>query len=387
MFKVLSHAEQLIVLKDEKEVSPFEKMLPFCSSAERLFVYQNVEKVIEMITLQNVVKEYTSRNNKVLAVDHVDLEIEQGEIFGVVGYSGAGKSTLIRMFNGLELPSAGTVEVDNLLISQIRGSKLRKARQQIGMIFQHFNLLWSRTVAENIAFPLEIAGVRGEKRRFRVNELIRLVGLEGKENAYPAELSGGQKQRVGIARALANNPKVLLCDEATSALDPQTTDEVLELLLDINKRLNLTIIVITHEMHVIRKICNRVAVMENGKVVELGDVLDVFRHPQEKVTQRFVRQVTDSDETEELIHLLLDNYAEGKIVKLLFMSENATQPVISQVAKENDVMLNVLHGNLTQTQNGAYGTLYVQVLGTEDAINASLTQLRQLKVETEVLER
>lgn len=387
MFKVLSHAEQLFVLKDEKEVSPFEKMLPFCSSAERFFVYQNVEKVIEMITLQNVVKEYTSRNNKVLAVDHVDLEIEQGEIFGVVGYSGAGKSTLIRMFNGLELPSAGTVEVDNLLISQIRGSKLRKARQQIGMIFQHFNLLWSRTVAENIAFPLEIAGVRGEKRRFRVNELIRLVGLEGKENAYPAELSGGQKQRVGIARALANNPKVLLCDEATSALDPQTTDEVLELLLDINKRLHLTIIVITHEMHVIRKICNRVAVMENGKVVELGDVLDVFRHPQEKVTQRFVRQVTDSDETEELIHLLLDNYAEGKIVKLLFMSENATQPVISQVAKENDVMLNVLHGNLTQTQNGAYGTLYVQVLGTEDAINASLTQLRQLKVETEVLER
>lgn len=387
MFKVLSHAEQRFVLKDEKEVSPFEKMLPFCSLAERLFVYQNVEKVIEMITLQNVVKEYTSRNNKVLAVDHVDLEIEQGEIFGVVGYSGAGKSTLIRMFNGLELPTEGSVEVDNLLISQIRGGKLRKARQQIGMIFQHFNLLWSRTVAENIAFPLEIAGVRGEKRRFRVNELIRLVGLEGKENAYPAELSGGQKQRVGIARALANNPKVLLCDEATSALDPQTTDEVLELLLDINKRLNLTIIVITHEMHVIRKICNRVAVMENGKVAELGDVLDVFRRPKEKVTQRFVRQVTDSDETEELIHLLLDNYTEGKIVKLLFMSENATQPVISQVAKENDVMLNVLHGNLTQTQNGAYGTLYVQVLGTEEAIDASLTQLRQLKVETEVLER
>lgn len=387
MFKVLSHAEQLIVLKDEKEVSPFEKMLPFCSSAERLFCISECRKGDRDDYVTKRCKRIHVQKQQSLAVDHVDLEIEQGEIFGVVGYSGAGKSTLIRMFNGLELPSAGTVEVDNLLISQIRGSKLRKARQQIGMIFQHFNLLWSRTVAENIAFPLEIAGVRGEKRRFRVNELIRLVGLEGKENAYPAELSGGQKQRVGIARALANNPKVLLCDEATSALDPQTTDEVLELLLDINKRLNLTIIVITHEMHVIRKICNRVAVMENGKVVELGDVLDVFRHPQEKVTQRFVRQVTDSDETEELIHLLLDNYAEGKIVKLLFMSENATQPVISQVAKENDVMLNVLHGNLTQTQNGAYGTLYVQVLGTEDAINASLTQLRQLKVETEVLER
>ncbi|EMG26881.1 D-methionine ABC transporter ATP-binding protein [Listeria fleischmannii 1991] len=339
-----------------------------------------------MITLQNVVKDYTTRKNKVRAVDDVSLEIAEGEIFGVIGYSGAGKSSLIRLFNGLELPTTGQVDVNGKMVSQIRGRELRKARQKIGMIFQHFNLLWSRTVYDNIAFPLEIAGVRGQKRKERVNELIRLVGLEGKENSYPSELSGGQKQRVGIARALANNPTVLLCDEATSALDPQTTDEVLELLLDINKRLNLTIIVITHEMHVIRKICNRVAVMEAGKVVEIGDVLEVFKHPKQPVTKRFIEQVTESDETEELIHLLLENYSEGKLVKLLFMSENATRPVISEVAKEHDVSLNVLHGSLTQTQNGAYGTLYVQIEGSETEITQTIQHLRDLKIETEVIE-
>lgn len=339
-----------------------------------------------MITLQNVVKDYLARKNRVRAVDDVSLEIADGEIFGVVGYSGAGKSSLIRMFNGLELPTAGDVIVDNKKISQIRGRELRKARQKIGMIFQHFNLLWSRTVFENIAFPLEIAGVKRAERKERVQELIQLVGLSGKENAYPSELSGGQKQRVGIARALANDPDVLLCDEATSALDPQTTDEVLDLLLDINKRLHLTIIVITHEMHVIRKICNRVAVMEAGKVVELGDVLEVFKHPKQNVTKRFIEQVTESDETEEIIHLLLTNYSEGRLVKLLFMSENATQPVISQVAQAHDVALNVLHGSLTQTQNGAYGTLYVQIQGADEEIEKTIESLRAAKVETEVIE-
>lgn len=341
-----------------------------------------------MITLKQVVKDYKTRSTSIRAVDHVDLQIEQGEIFGVVGYSGAGKSSLIRMFNGLELPTSGTVQVGNQLISKVRGRKLRKARQKIGMIFQHFNLLWSRTVFENIAFPLEIANVDKQKRKKRVNELIRLVGLTGKEQAYPSELSGGQKQRVGIARALANDPNVLLCDEATSALDPQTTDEVLDLLLDINEKLNLTIVVITHEMHVIRKICNRVAVMEAGKVVELGNVLDVFQHPKKQVTKRFVRQVTDSDETEELIQLLLDNYGEqGKIVKLLFVNQNATQPIISEVVKAQDVSLNVLHGSLTQTQNGAYGTLYVQLTGDEARISASIEQFHQLQVETEVINK
>ncbi len=232
-----------------------------------------------MISIKDVEKVFPSKQGPLIAVDDVNLEIQEGEIFGVIGYSGAGKSTLIRMLNGLELPTEGSVTVAKRVISKITGSELRKARQEISMIFQHFNLLWSRTVSENIAFPLEIAGVKGADRHKRVNELIKLVGLEGRENAYPSQLSGGQKQRVGIARALANNPKVLLCDEATSALDPQTTDSILDLLVDINKRLGLTIVLITHEMHVIRKICHRVAVMENGRIVELGKVLDVFKKP------------------------------------------------------------------------------------------------------------
>ena len=258
-----------------------------------------------MINLQNVSKIYRSKHGDVNAVQDVTLTIKKGEIFGIIGYSGAGKSSLIRLLNGLEQPTSGTVEVAGRKISEIKGKKLRKARQEISMIFQHFNLLWSRTVRDNIAFPLEIAGVSKAKRLERVAELIKLVGLEGKENAYPSQLSGGQKQRVGIARALANNPKVLLCDEATSALDPQTTDSILGLLSDINERLGLTIVLITHEMHVIRKICHRVAVMENGKVVEEGDVLNVFIKPKEEMTKRFVQQVTEPVEAKEsLKHFL-----------------------------------------------------------------------------------
>ena len=218
-----------------------------------------------MIELQNITKVYKTKNGELTAVDNVNLSIKQGEIFGIIGYSGAGKSTMIRLLNGLEKPTSGSVMVNGNEISKATGSKLREARQKISMIFQHFNLLWSRTVEENIAFPLEIAGVPKAERAKRVEELIDLVGLSGRGKAYPSQLSGGQKQRVGIARALANNPEVLLCDEATSALDPETTDSILELLLAINKRIGLTIVLITHEMHVIRKICHRVAVMEAGK--------------------------------------------------------------------------------------------------------------------------
>ena len=199
-----------------------------------------------MISLQGVKKVFKTKNGLVTAVDNIDLSINQGEIFGVIGYSGAGKSTLIRMLNGLETPTDGVVDVAGRNLAKVRGKELREARQEISMIFQHFNLLWSRTVKENIAFPLEIAGVSKSERNKRVEELIKLVGLEGRGDSYPSQLSGGQKQRVGIARALANNPKVLLCDEATSALDPQTTDSILDLLVDINKRLSLTIFLITH---------------------------------------------------------------------------------------------------------------------------------------------
>ena len=279
-----------------------------------------------MISIKNVKKIFSTKQGNVTAVSDVDLEINEGEIFGVIGYSGAGKSTLIRMLNGLEIPTGGTVTVADKQISHIKGADLRNARQEISMIFQHFNLLWSRTVRENIAFPLEIAGIPKRKRQQRVDELIRLVGLEGREDSYPSQLSGGQKQRVGIARALANKPKVLLCDEATSALDPETTDSILDLLVDINKNLGLTIVLITHEMHVIRKICHRVAVMEDGKVVEQGSVLEVFKDPQQPITKRFVQQVTEPEETRETIQHLLKEIKSGKVIQLSFIGEGTEQP-------------------------------------------------------------
>lgn len=223
-----------------------------------------------MISLNNVLKKFSTKQGTIVAVEEVNLDIKKGEIFGIIGYSGAGKSTLIRLLNGLEKPTSGQIIVNNQDITKINEVKLRQVRQKVSMIFQHFNLLWSRTVAENIAFPLEIAGVPKEQRNTRVNELIELVGLEGRGHYYPSQLSGGQKQRVGIARALANRPEVLLCDEATSALDPETTDSILDLLVSINEKLGLTIVLITHEMQVIQKICGRVAVMEKGHVVELS---------------------------------------------------------------------------------------------------------------------
>ncbi|WP_062354562.1 methionine ABC transporter ATP-binding protein [Bacillus kwashiorkori] len=338
-----------------------------------------------MITINNVKKYFETKAGKITAVDEVNLQIKEGEIFGVIGYSGAGKSTLIRLLNGLEVPSEGSVIVAGKEISKIQGEKLRRARQEIGMIFQHFNLLWSRTVRQNIAFPLEVAGVPKAKREQRVNELIKLVGLEGREHAYPSQLSGGQKQRVGIARALANNPKVLLCDEATSALDPQTTDQILELLVNINKKFGLTIVLITHEMHVIKKICHRVAVMETGKVVEMGPVLDVFKNPRAQITKRFVQKITEQEDTTDVIQHLLEKYKTGKIVKLSFINETAEQPIVSRLMKEHPVTVNILQGNISQTQNGTYGSLYIHLDGDEVSITKVLNVLKQEQVGVEVI--
>ncbi|AOA01373.1 MULTISPECIES: methionine ABC transporter ATP-binding protein [Carnobacterium] len=339
-----------------------------------------------MIELKDIKKIFQTKKGTVEAVNGVNLSIESGDIYGIVGYSGAGKSTLIRMFNGLEAPSSGTVSVNGKVISTLKGSSLRKERQKIGMVFQHFNLLWSRTVVENILFPLEIAGVPKEKRLARANELVKLVGLEGREDAYPAQLSGGQKQRVGIARSLANDPTLLLCDEATSALDPQTTDEVLDLLLDINKRLNLTIVLITHEMHVIRKICDKVAVMESGKIVEHGNVMDVFKRPKEEVTKRFIRQDSnDEEDTHLVLEELLAEYPDGKVVRLTFHGEQAKLPIISKIVKEDEVDLTIIEGNIKKTQEGAIGSLYVQLMGQPEKINQAIENLRKMRVEVEVI--
>ncbi|EJV64704.1 methionine ABC transporter ATP-binding protein [Bacillus mycoides] len=345
----------------------------------------NQKGVNIMILLENVKKIYKAKSGDVTAVDNANLQIEKGEIFGVIGYSGAGKSSLIRLFNQLEKPTSGQITIANRVISAITGNELRKARQEIGMIFQHFNLLWSRTVRENIAFPLEIAGVDKAERRKRVDELIHLVGLEGRGDAYPSQLSGGQKQRVGIARALANNPQVLLCDEATSALDPETTDQILDLLLDINKRLGLTIVLITHEMHVIRKICNRVAVMEKGKIVETGPVLDVFRNPQQDITKRFVQQLTDSEDTNETIESLIEKYPDGKVIRLQFIGEAVERPVLQRLMQRSDIEVSILQGNIAQTNNGSYGSLVVHLNGEETAIQQAIEGIHQEQVELEVI--
>ncbi|WP_110113790.1 methionine ABC transporter ATP-binding protein [Bacillus sp. CGMCC 1.16541] len=338
-----------------------------------------------MITLTGVTKIYEAKSGTVTAVNNIDLNINKGEIFGIIGYSGAGKSSLIRLLNGLETPTKGMVKVAGNDIGKIRGEKLRKARQDISMIFQHFNLLWSRTVRENISFPLEIAGVSKGERAKRVDELIKLVGLEGREDAYPSQLSGGQKQRVGIARALANNPKVLLCDEATSALDPQTTDSILDLLVDINEKLGLTIVLITHEMHVIRKICHRVAVMENGFVVEQGNVLDVFRKPKQSITKRFVQQVTEPEETFETMEHVLELYPSGQVIQLSFVGDKAEQPLITSILKEFDVTINILQGKISHTQTGSYGTLFVHIDGNKEEVKKAISFIREQQVEVEVM--
>ncbi|WP_213993408.1 methionine ABC transporter ATP-binding protein [Sodalis sp. dw_96] len=339
-----------------------------------------------MIVLTNVSKIFKDNNVPIVAVDNVSLRVERGQIYGIIGYSGAGKSTLIRLLNGLEKPSAGSVLVAGQDIARASGESLRQARLKISMIFQHFNLLWSRSVSENIAFSMQIAGTPKAEIRLRVAELIALVGLEGREHAYPSQLSGGQKQRVGIARALANNPAVLLCDEATSALDPQTTDAILDLLLDINRRLNLTIVLITHEMHVVRKICGRVAVMDNGRVVEEGEVLNVFTHPQQPITRQFVKQVSQyRDPVPDLAPELLQNLP-GVVLKLTFIGLSVRQPVVGELTLRYRLPFNILHGNVTQTANGIFGELWLHAVIEPGQLDNILADLRQDDITAEVIE-
>ena len=338
-----------------------------------------------MISLKDISKRFSTKQGSIVAVDNVNLDIKQGEIFGIIGYSGAGKSTLIRLLNGLEKPTSGQIIVNNEDLTTINDRQLRQVRQKVSMIFQHFNLLWSRTVAENIAFPLEIADVPKEQRTARVKELIELVGLEGREDYYPSQLSGGQKQRVGIARALANRPEVLLCDEATSALDPETTDSILDLLVSINEKLGLTIVLITHEMQVIQKICNRVAVMEKGLVVEEGDVLEVFQNPQQPITKRFVSQISETSQVTQTIQNLVELYPNGKLIKLVFVGEQTEQPILSRLIKQSGLEVNIVQGNISHTKSGAFGTLILHIDGDAHAIDKALQFIHEQKISTEVI--
>jgi D-methionine transport system ATP-binding protein len=341
-----------------------------------------------LIRFKNVSKNYSTKDGALTAVKDVNIDVNDGEIFGIVGYSGAGKSTLVRMLDGLEAPSEGEIDVNGTDVAKLSGRQLRLQRQKIGMIFQHFNLLWSRTVIDNVALPLEIAKVPRSKRRQRAEDLIKLVGLEGREHSYPSELSGGQKQRVGIARALANEPSILISDEATSALDPDTTNEVLDLLLKINKQMNLTILLITHEMHAIAKVCDRVAVMSSGQVVETGSVFDVFRHPKADVTKKFVSEEFTPQQDDSTITLdeLIKKYPDGQIIRLVFHGPQAELPIVSEVVKKYpDLTISIIAGAIRQTQEGALGSLDLQLVGADEQIADALAYLKKMHVETEVI--
>ena len=339
-----------------------------------------------MIELKNITKIFHVQKGDITACKDVNLTIENGEIFGVIGYSGAGKSTLVRIINQLEKQTSGDVIIDGENISKLSQDDLRKKRMKIGMIFQHFNLLWSRTVQKNIELPLEIAGIDKETRKQKAKELIELVGLQGRENAYPSELSGGQKQRVGIARALANDPSILLCDEATSALDPDTTEQILDLLKKINKQLGITIVMITHQMEVVQKICHRIAVMSEGEVVEEGSVKDIFEHPKHFITKRFVRDISSKIDDDKLNEDLKKIYPEGILLRLTFDEDISRQPILSKVIKESDVDISIVSGNLTNTIDSSFGILIVNVLGgTKEKYNEVIKTFEDYKVIVEVI--
>lgn len=333
-----------------------------------------------MIQIQNVSKVYKLKEKTVKGVDDVSLHINKGDIFGVVGYSGAGKSSLIRCINLLEVPTSGKILIDGVDLTKLKGKKLRQARLKIGMIFQHFYLISQKTVYENIAFALRAAKTPATQIEHRVMELLKMVGLEEKRNVYPAQLSGGQKQRVGIARALANNPSVLLCDEATSALDPTTTLSILKLLKQINEELNITIVMITHEMHVVKEICNRMAIMQNGQVVEDGDVYDIFSNPKTDLTKEFISSVVNY----EIPQAVLEE-CTGKIVKLVFQGNVATQGVISETVKQHDVQGNFLHGSIEYIQEQPLGIFLMELLGKDEAIEQAIAHMRSRSVQVEVL--
>ncbi|WP_053955896.1 methionine ABC transporter ATP-binding protein [Inediibacterium massiliense] len=304
-----------------------------------------------MIHIKNLSKVYTKGRNKVVALKDINLDIKKGDIYGIIGLSGAGKSSLIRCINRLEEPTSGDIWVNKINLVHLKNEDLRKARKKIGMIFQNFNLLHSKTVFENIAFPLRLVSTPEKVIKEKVNHLLELVELSDKAYVYPSQLSGGQKQRVGIARALANDPDVLLCDEATSALDPKTTKQILNLLQSINDRLNLTIVIITHEMEVIKEICNRVAILEGGTIAEEGATIDIFSKPQHSITKNFIEQ----DEN------LPKSFIKGKVLHLSFTHGSATQPLISQITRDFDVDVNILSGKIEYIQNQPIGKLTIQM--------------------------
>ncbi|GAB3783665.1 methionine ABC transporter ATP-binding protein [Dyella agri] len=334
-----------------------------------------------MIRFLDVHKSYRVDGREIPALQPFNLDIQDGEVFGIIGHSGAGKSTLIRLINLLEQPSGGRILIGDTEMTALDEAALRAQRRRIGMIFQHFNLLASQTVADNVAFPLRLAGERDTaKIRTRVGELLARVGLTEHAGKYPSQLSGGQKQRVGIARALANRPEILLCDEATSALDPQTTASVLDLLASINRELKLTIVLITHEMDVVRRICDRVAVLDAGRIVESGTVADVFLHPRHATTRRFVNEALPEEAAGAQTPLV---QVGGRKLRLTFRGATTLSPVLSRVMRESGVDFNLLAGRIDRIKDLPYGQLTLALEGANT--DAALAALREAGIEIEEL--
>ena len=341
-----------------------------------------------MIRLEHVCKTFGEEKGGVPAVRDVTLHIEQGEIFGIIGFSGAGKSTLVRCINLLERPTSGTVTVDGQELTALSEKELRQARKKISMIFQSFNLLMQRTCLKNVCFPMELSGVPKAQAEKRALELLDLVGLKEKANAYPSQLSGGQKQRVAIARALANDPKVLLCDEATSALDPQTTNSILRLLKQLNRQLGLTVVVITHEMAVVKEICSRVAVMEHGKVAEEGEVFSIFASPKQPITQSFIKTTSNLQKIEELIAAdsPVTHLNPGElIVRLSYVQRNVSEPLISSITERFHVSVNIIFADIEIVQDAPIGGTVAIMGGKREQITQAIEYLIEKNVGVEVI--
>lgn len=324
----------------------------------------NSDKTI--ISFENLSKRYEKKGQTFVALDNVTFKVNKGDVYGLIGFSGAGKSTLLRMVNALETPTEGKVFVKGVDLTSLKESKLREIRKDIGMIFQEFNLLETKTVFDNIAIPLVLRHDNKQKIKARVEELLKFVGLEDKAKALPGELSGGQKQRVGIARALATEPAILLCDEATSALDPDTTESILNLLARVNKELNVTILFVTHTIRVVQKLCNKVAILEHGKLVENGSVIDIFSKPKSTIAKRFVETVIPSKIPESIVAELKKYEANYKVIRIFFHAEHATDDVIWQINAKLGVHTNVMFASVTELQGRVLSIITLQLTGNEE---------------------
>lgn len=319
-----------------------------------------------IISFENLSKRYEKKGQTFVALDNVTFKVNKGDVYGLIGFSGAGKSTLLRMVNALETPTDGKVFVKGVDLTSLKEGKLREVRKGIGMIFQEFNLLETKTVFDNIAIPLVLRHESKQKIKSRVEELLKFVGLEDKAKALPGELSGGQKQRVGIARALATEPEILLCDEATSALDPDTTESILNLLARVNKELNVTILFVTHTIRVVQKLCNKVAILEHGKLVENGSVIDIFSKPKSTIAKRFVETVIPSKIPESIVAELKKYEANYKVIRIFFHAEHATDDVIWQINAKLGVHTNVMFASVTELQGRVLSIITLQLTGNEE---------------------